>query len=414
VGASHVGDVAGAMAPLVNSIMRPILYKYIIREIWPTFAASLFVSIFIIVSARMLSITEMVVNRGVLAGDVIRMILYLLPDMIGFALPASSLIAVVVAFLRLSADSEIIALKSSGVSLYQMLPPVVALSATWLILSLGISFIAVPWGNRSFKDLLFKIAQSKGDLGIKERVFSEPFDGVVFYVQSFSNRESVMRNVFVVDRRDKSVTSNIVAREGRILTFPRERVIKLHFLDGTMFIMDKKLSSSRSIKFTTYDLNIGLKDIMAALASRQKAPKEMSAGELIRSLASETKGEMKYNEMMIELMEKGAIPVAVFLMGVIGVPLGAQLRARGRSVGIGLSLVVFIFYYVCLAGMRSICETGVIPPALGVWIPDLFLLFISMYFIRRVANERPINPLKAISFRKKGILAHDASVAVLL
>ena len=103
--------------------MKLTLYKYIVNEIWPAFLASLFVSVFIIVATRMLSIMELIVNRGVNAGHVGRMLVYLIPDIVMFALPAVSLMAVVVAFLRLSADSEIISLKSCGISLYQMLPP---------------------------------------------------------------------------------------------------------------------------------------------------------------------------------------------------------------------------------------------------------------------------------------------------
>jgi len=81
------------------------------------FLASLFVFIFIMVAARMLSITELIVTRGVRVTQVIGMVVYLLPDILIFALPAVTLMSVVVAFLRLSVDSEIIALKSSGISL---------------------------------------------------------------------------------------------------------------------------------------------------------------------------------------------------------------------------------------------------------------------------------------------------------
>ena len=397
-----MGDVAGNLARDIAIFrMNSTLNRYIIHEIWPSFAASLFVAVFIIVSAKMLSIMEMIVNRGIYVGYVARMIAYLLPDIVTFALPAASLISVVVAFLRLSADSEIIAFKSSGISLYQLLPPVLILSLIGLVLSMAIGVFAVPWGNKGFKDLIFKIAQSKGDLGIKERIFCEPFDDVVFYVNSFSGREGVMRDVFVVDRREKEVTNNIVAEEGRIIMHPDERIITLHFFNGTIFIVEKNLGSARSIKFKTYNLQVGLKDIMAALASRQKAPKEMSVKEMLKHLKELPKGELKYNEIMIEYMEKWTIPIAVFLMGIIGVPLGAQLRARGRSVGIGLGLGVFLIYYTCLAGMRSLCETGAISPAFGVWIPDLFLLVSCIYLLKRVANERPINFFADLLLRRK-------------
>ncbi|MBW2204005.1 MAG: LPS export ABC transporter permease LptF [Deltaproteobacteria bacterium] len=373
------------------------LYRYIINEIWPTFLASLFVFIFIMVAARMLSITELIVTRGVRITQVIGMVVYLLPDILTFALPAVTLMSVVVAFLRLSVDSEIIALKSSGISLYQMLPPVIAFSLLVFFIGLAISIYAAPWGNRAFKDIIFKIAESKADIGIKERVFCEPFDNLLLYVNNFSRKERVLKDVFVVDRRDKDVTNTIVAEEGRIMMRPDERIITIYFIDGTIFIVDKNLDTARTIKFNTYGLNIGLKDVMADLASRRKAPHELSIGSLIEQIKTVPKGEITYNRMMRELLEKGSIPLAVLFMGIIGVALGAQIRARGRSTGIGVSLAVFSGYYICLMVMRSICSSGGMSPVIGVWIPDVFLIISMIYFLRRAANERPFNFLASSS-----------------
>jgi len=371
--------------------MKITLYKYIVNEIWPTFLACLFVSVFIVVATKMLSITDLVVAKGVPLAQVVWMVVYLLPDIIAFALPAASLIAVVLAFLRLSVDSEIIALKSTGISLYQILPPVVVLSCIGLLIAIVISFIGVPWGNSSFKHLIYQIAESKADLGIKERVFSEPFDNVVFYVNHYSEQEKEMGDVFVTDSRDKSVTNTIIAEKGRVFFHPEKKIITLRFKNGTIFVVEKGLQSGRTIKFKTYDLNIGLRDIMAALASRRKSPKEMTAGELMRELRAVPKGEVEHNEMIIELFEKFTIPLAVFLMGIIGMPLGSQLKGRGLSLGIGVSLTVFAIYYLCLAGVKNVCESGALPPVIGVWIPDLFLLITCIYLLRRVAREQTIN-----------------------
>lgn len=371
--------------------MKITLYKYIVNEIWPTFLACLFVSVFIVVTTKMLSITDLVVAKGVPLAQVVWMVVYLLPDIIAFALPAASLIAVVLAFLRLSVDSEIIALKSTGISLYQILPPVVLLSCIGLLIAIVISFIGVPWGNSSFKHLIYQIAESKADLGIKERVFSEPLNNVVFYVNHYSEQEKEMEDVFVTDSRDKSVTNTIIAEKGRVFFHPEEKIITLRFKNGTIFVVEKDLQSGRTIKFKTYDLNIGLRDIMAALASRRKSPKEMTAGELMRELRAVPKGEVEHNEMIIELFEKFTIPLAVFLMGIIGMPLGSQLKGRGLSLGIGVSLTVFAIYYLCLAGVKNVCESGALPPVIGVWIPDLFLLIACIYLLRRVAREQTIN-----------------------
>jgi len=349
----------------------------------------------------MLSITELIVTRGVRLSQVAGMVLFLLPDILTFALPAVTLMSVVVAFLRLSADSEIIAMKSSGISLYQMLPPVIVFSLMAFVGCLTISVFAAPWGNRSFKDLLFKIAETKADLGIKERVFCEPFGNLVFYVNSFSREERRLKDVFVVDRRDQEMTNTIVSDEAQIIPRPAERTITLLFMKGTIFLVEKSLEASRTIKFNTYALNIGLKDVLADLASRKKAPHELSVSQLIAQLKNTPDTHEDYSRIMRELLEKLSIPLAVFFMGIIGVPLGAQIRGRGRSTGVSVSLMVFSVFYLILMIIRSVCSTGALSPAFGVWIPDLFLIVSVIYLLRRASNERPIYLMPRFAFLRK-------------
>ena len=378
-----------------------ILNKYVLREIWPGFFVTIFVLVFIALAARMLPITEMVINRGVYIGHVGMMILYVLPDIIVFSFPAAILMAVVVAFIRFAADNEIIALKASGISILQILLPVVSFSLLGAAASLAIGLYAVPWGDNSFKDLAFKIAESQGDLGIKERVFSEPFENVTFYVNSFSSQDKVMRDIFVTDNRDKEISNNIVAQEGHILLDPEKRIISLHFSQGHLFIVAKDRSFARAVRFNTYDLSIGLKDILAALRARKKTPKEMSLNELKHQLKSQDEGSIAYNETLIELLSKFSIPLSVFFIGIIGVPLGARLKGRGRSAGIGLSLAVFIAYYAFLGAVRSICETGLVSPKFGVWIPSFFLFVATIYLLWKVSRDRSVNPFKRFYFRAK-------------
>ncbi len=382
--------------------MRWIINRYITLEIVPTFFTGLLVAVFIIIATRTLSLTEMVVSKGARLSDMAWLVAYLLPDVIAFALPAVVLMAVVTAFLRLSADSEIIALKSSGVSLYQMLPPVVLFAAAASFMSLFVSLVAVPWGNTSFKDLVFRIAESQASLGIQERVFSEPFDDIVFYINDFSREDGSMRDVFVADRRDPETAHTVIADRAFLVSHTRERVINVHFKFGTIFMVDRNGGSARSIDFDTYDINIELKDMMAALDSRKKSPKEMTVGESIEELRNGRPGSAHYNAVMVKLMEKFSISAAVFIMCIIGVPLGAHLKARGRSAGIGLSLFVFMLYYLFFAGARSIGEAGVVHPAAGVWAPVVFLAVCCLIFLMRAARELPLMPVQIRSpFNKK-------------
>jgi len=379
------------------------LHKYIFHEIWPTLLASLTVFLFIVLAARILNLAEWMINYGVHPFQLAKMIAYLLPGMILFALPGVLLMSVFVGFHRLSNDNELQAMKSSGISLYQMLPSVVLISLVGLLAALFLSSSAGPWGRKSFKDFVFTIAHSRADLGIQERIFSEPFKGITFYVSDFAPKEKAMRDVFLVDRRDPAMTTTIVAAEGRIDSREDLRLITVRFFDGTIFMADKKQEEGRTITFSTYDLGIGLDDIMPALAGREKDPKEMSFEELRNGLRGPPKQSSRHLEILVELMERFSVPSAVFLMGLIGAPLGAQLRSGGRLVGIVVSLVVFLFYYLLLVGVRNIGETGLLSPVVGSWLPAFFLFCACLYLMRRSEKE------KSVAFFERVLRVRDHS-----
>jgi lipopolysaccharide export LptBFGC system permease protein LptF len=116
----------------------------------------------------------------------------------------------------------------------------------------------------------------------------------------------------------------------------------------------------------------------------------MSFDELRNALKGPARQDGRQHEILMELMERFSIPLAVLLMGLIGAPLGAQLRAGGRLVGIVVSLLIFLLYYLLLVGARNIGETGFLSPALGSWLPVLFLLGACLYLMKRAGGEKPI------------------------
>ena len=370
--------------------MRKILFRYLIKEIYPVFFVVTFVFLFIAVTTKIMSLTEMVVSHGASALQVLKILFFVIPEVLLFSLPAATLISVLIAFLRLSSDNEIIALKASGIGLYQMMPPVVIFSAAVAVISFFVSMFLVPWGNRNLERILFRLVKTKADIGIKERVFCEPFKDIIFYVNHFSPEQGIMKGVFVVDKRNKNEISSIIAEQAEIASYPKKNIVIFHFAKGTIFTVDKDYNSVRTIEFQTYDLNLNLNKMGKSLLLRKK-PKEMGIKELLKEIKREDISKIKHNLAVIELMERFSIPLAVFLMGIIGAPLGMQIKAKTRSVGVGIGLVVFVIYYICLAGAKSICETGIIPPFFGMWIPDIFLFLACIYFIKASEEEKQIS-----------------------
>jgi len=133
--------------------------------------------------------------------------------------------------------------------------------------------------------------------------------------------------------------------------------INLHLIDGSSFMVNKDLDSSKKLRFKSYNLRIELEDIMSKFSSRMKGEK----------------GTVKHNILAIELQRKFSIPFACLLLGLIGFPLGLMMRASGRSWGIALSIVIFVVYYILLSAADSLGETGTLNPVLAMWIPNMVL-----------------------------------------
>lgn len=338
-----------------------------------------------------MGIADLLVNQNVHPVFILKIMVSLLPRVMIISMPAACLFCVLLAFIRLSSDNEIIALHSSGISLYQMMAPVIFFSLASTIIAGLVSIYGVPIGNRSYRDVVYKMIKSNRDLTIKERTFYEPIDNLMFYINHYAYKEKLMKDLFVVDRRDRLATSEIIADRGWILSGGESNILTVRFEDGIIFTIEKDRGTARTIQFESYDLNIDLRDILSGILSREKEPKEMFIGELLENLQ---KGPpMKRHLIGITLFEMFSIPVAIFLLGIIGAPLGIQVRTAGRTKGMVISLFLFLAYYNLLMGASYICEKGFLLPSVGVWIPNLFLLLVSVYLFVPWKTKRPLSPV---------------------
>jgi len=353
----------------------------------PNFTTSLIVFTFLVLAGRILKLTEWMVNHGTDISQVLLIIVYTIPYVLFFTLPMATLLASLIAFSRLNEDNEIIALKSSGISPYQILPPVVTFSIISYVLASFIAIYLFPIGNHSMARLLFEIAQSNTSIGIKQGVFNDNIPNIVLYANHISAHDHTMEGVFIFDERDPSISNTIIARKGRIMSDPKKMSINLHLTDGSSFMVSKDLDSSKKLRFKSYDLRIELEDIMSKFPSLRKGRKEMSISELRSYIKENKKGTVRHNKAVIELQRKFSIPFACLLLGLIGLPLGLMRRAKGRSWGIALSIAVFMVYYILLFVSDSLGETGKLNPIVAMWIPNMVLGAATFILFWRATQE---------------------------
>ena len=370
--------------------MGKILYRYTLREMLLPFTLGLTLFTFVLLLARLLKLIELVVNRGLPAGHILRLLSYLLPQFLEVTVPMAMLLAILVAFGRLSADSEIVALRSSGLSLYQLTPPVATFVVAIAIVTALLAMWARPWGNRALRLALFETARSHATASLRPRVFNDDFPGLVVYAEGVEPAEQRLRHVLISDQRDPSQQNTVFAREGRILSDAERDTMTLRLQRGAIHTIDLTGRARYRTEFESYDVNLDLEDALGGLRDGIGDPHELTLGQLRGAIASKAaRGDEALAER-VEYHRKFSIPFACVVFGVIGMPLGVQPGRAVRSRGFSIAIAVIFTYYVLLSAGQALAEQGTVPAAAGLWLPNVVLGFLGLVLFRRAANEVPL------------------------
>ncbi len=362
--------------------------KYIIHEIaTPTFIGMLVFTLLVLMG-RMIKLVEMVLNKGVPLAEISLLFLYMMPAFMVITLPLAFLMGILLAFGRLSADAEVIALKASGVSLQQMLKPVFFVAVLTALLTAFLSIYAAPASNNAFRSKIYDIATQKADVGIEPQVFNADFDGLVLFANEMDQKSGLIDGIFISDERTTSTPSIITARTGRILSDPEDYALSLHLEDGSIHRKSKinKKESYQVIDFSTYDINLDIGEQLSPQGERRKKEKELSINELL-TLRDSASSEKRRQALSVELVHRFVLPFAPIIFALVGVPLGIQTTRSGRGGGFALGLLVFLVYYILYSLTKTLAIDAGFTPYI-VALPTLIFLFGGGYMLNLAINER--------------------------
>jgi len=376
-----------------------ILHRYVFREIVVPFAFGLSVFTFILLIARLLKLIELVVNRGVPALNILRLLSYIMPAFLEVTVPMAMLLAILVAFGRLSADSEMVALRSSGLSLYQLVPPVAIIALLAMGATAAVSVWARPWGNRSLKQALFELARTRASAGLKPQVFNDDFPGLVIYAETIDSTNDLLRHVLISDERDSTQQNTIFAVDGVMVSDSEAQAVTLRLRNGLIHTTDGKAGAEYQTQFESYDVNLDLRQMIAGARPRERDPKELTLGQLRRAIAAKRKEGLPFVPELIEYHLKFSIPFACIVFGLVGVPLGVQPVRAARARGFIMSLGTIFGYYILLSFGQAIAERGVIPAALGLWLPNAVFGLLGLWLFGHAARERTMEGLERLQGR---------------
>ena len=371
------------------------LYGYITREVLSPFFLGLFVITFVMLMFQLLKLTELVVNYGASILDVGRLIVYMLPPFFVFTVPMSFLLAVLVAFERMSGDSELTALRAGGVSLYQIYPIVAVLSVVVTLAAFLLTVYGEPWGKRALKAFLFDQARLAAAARLNEQVFNDDFDDLIIYFDKMDAKKSRMKRVFVADERDNEQANIFVAKEGYLVPNTDDLSLVLRLVDGSIHPRSGERSQYDVVRFANFDVNLALGSDV--IRDTKRTYLEMSIGQLsrhVKALRAQVEAGTadagtirEYHRAHVEYHKKFAFPFAAIVFGFLGIPLVIKPVRSGRSLGFVTALVILVVYYLMFRMGETIGWKGTIHPAPLMWAPNVILGVFGIRLFLKKASE---------------------------
>ncbi len=368
-------------------IINSILNRYIFRELFAPFVVTLLFFTFVFLMAQMLKITNLIVNYNVDLFSILKILVLSTPFFFMFVVPMSVMMAILLTFLKMSSDNEIIAMKTSGLSLYRLLPPVFLFCLGGYLLTFFMSAYGAPNAEQAIRDLTLKVFSQNLDIGLKARTFNDSFKDVMLYINDIDMKNKLLIDVFIEDKRKKDLVTTVVAPKGKLFTAEEDLVYHLRLFDGRINQVQLENRSANSTTFETYDIRLDLKSALATSETPTKRWKEMTLPELHEFM--ENSGDhWQMNNMLVRFHKILAMPFACFALGILAVPLGIQSKSERPSLGLLVGLVFFLIYYLLLSAGHVLGESGRVSAPWAMWAPNVVMGLLGVCLLVGSARER--------------------------
>lgn len=336
---------------------------------------------------------EMIVNRGVSNMELFMMLVYISPAFLAITIPMAVLMASVVTFNQFSANNEWVAMKACNMSFMGLMKPVLCFSLVAYFLANIVMFWALPWGNQSYKVLVYDIIKNRANVDIKPNVFNRDFKDLILLVKEHQHN-SKLKGVFIADTSKAESPQIITSEEGIIFSNRETLKIQLKLNNGTIHDLTNKGSDYQTLNFDRYDINLSLPDTERLEQEALVGNRELSLPKIIEKIEEMKKKGLPTSGPEVELSKKFSIPFTCLLFAFLGAPLGIKSSRSGKSGSFGITLAVIMLYYVGLIMTQNLGRIGKIHAYSSVWIPNIILIVVVIYVLYKMQKELPFRFLE--------------------
>ncbi|MFI5113060.1 MAG: LptF/LptG family permease [Terriglobales bacterium] len=365
-----------------------ILTRYILSEVLSHALIGVAIFTFVIFLRDLEHILEVVVRNSAPLPSVAEIFFLTMPGALTITIPMAVLVGILIGLSRLAADSEVTAMRASGIGPGTFVRTIaIFVSIAWVLALANNVFIA-PRSASALARLQNRLKSSQVSFEIQPRVFYEDFKNLVLYVQDASSAEgaALWKGVFVADISNPSAPKITLAQSGIAVSQGMDK-LRMHLENGSQHETVPRQPEQYAIStFAETDLPIQLPEVRNP-ANTVTPAAEMSTSDLLQRMRENGPRSRVY---AIEFHRRLALPTACIVLALVGIPLGLSAKKGGKSTGFVLTIgLVFLYYFLSLAGM-SMARQGKIAAGPGLWLGNIVFFFGGLFLLWR-SERMPID-----------------------
>ena len=361
-----------------------ILRLYVLAEHATPFFVTLGGLTAMLLIGNIIKFADLVISKGVSPFDILRLLIYLLPYMLSFTIPMACLIAVVLAFGRLSSDHELIAMRASGVAPLRLVGPMLLVG---LVISVGLLVVndrLSPEAHLAFRQQLKAIGIKQPTAYIEAGMFIKDFPPYVMFVYQVDGRR--LDNVRIYEPQSAGPTRTIVASRGEFEPGANPRELTLKLYDGTVDEWDPNTPGAfYKVNFHTYA--IILRPDQQDTGRLRKKLKEMAWKEMVAERHRLHAEGIDALPVSLELHRRIASSFSALIFLAFGLAMGLRFHHHERLTSFLWVLGMFFVYYLSSIAMYPLAIKGATPPWLMMWAPNLLGGLVSGWMMVRAVRH---------------------------
>ncbi len=342
-----------------------ILDRYVITEMIPPFFTGIFAFIVVLITDLLFTLTDMIINKGIPFFAVLKLLVFKLPAIMVLTFPVSTLFATAMAIGRFSHDNEIVAMRTSGVSMFRIAAPIMIFSLIVSLASFSTNEFLAPWCNQVSENIIRQIILKQPLVQIKENVFFKDKGNRFFYVKRVDTKSSTLFDIMIYELSGDTMPRVIIAKRAKYGGgfWDMEEGIINKFEDDGSLAYEASFKQMRIVVSEEFLGYLGYNE--------QRTTQEMSSQELIKLIGVLNKGGVNTRSLMVDYYMKFSIPLSCFVFALVGIPLSLPGIRAGRAFGIVLSIFIMFSFYVFASVSRSLGYGGVLAPTLAAFMPQV-------------------------------------------